>query len=58
MAQKTERQDLALNAMSFYQKSLQMVNNTLSDAKSATSDLTMTTVILLGIYEVSFLHNE
>lgn len=54
MAQKMDNTALALESVSFYRKSLETVNNSLSDPKTATSDVTMTAVILLGIYEVSF----
>jgi hypothetical protein len=53
MAHKTARKDLEFKATSFYRTSLETVHNTLSDPRMATSDVTMTAVILLGLYEVS-----
>ena len=53
IAQRTARKDLELKATSLYRTSLETVKNNLSDPQLATSDVNMTAVILLGIYEVS-----
>ncbi len=53
IAQKTVRKDLELQATLFYRNSLRIVKNSLSSAPRATSDINMTAVILLGLYEVS-----
>lgn len=52
IAQRTTRKDLELKAASFYHTSLERVKNNLSDTQLATSDVNMTAVVLLGIYEV------
>lgn len=51
IAQKTERPDLAIMAMSHYRESLEIVKQTLCLPKPALDDQTMTGVMLLGIYE-------
>ncbi|KUJ09759.1 uncharacterized protein LY89DRAFT_740831 [Mollisia scopiformis] len=51
LAQKTERPDLAIMAMSHYRESLEVVKQTLVFPGTAFDDSTMTGVILLGIYE-------
>jgi hypothetical protein len=53
IAQKNRRRDLELEATSFYHDSLQKVKHNISDPQIATSDVNMTAVILLGLYEVS-----
>jgi hypothetical protein len=53
IAQRTARKDLELKATSFYHDSLETVKNNLSNPQMATSDINMTAVILLGLYEVS-----
>jgi hypothetical protein len=53
MAQRTARRDLELKAASLYHASLETVKNNLSSPQLATSDINMTAVILLGLYEVS-----
>ncbi len=53
IAQKTRRKDLQLGATSFYQDSLRRVKHNISNPHVATSDVNMTAVILLGLYEVS-----
>ncbi|KAE9365196.1 hypothetical protein N431DRAFT_96771 [Stipitochalara longipes BDJ] len=51
IAQKTARKDLELKATLFYRASLETVKNNLSYPERATSDINMTAVILLGLYE-------
>ncbi|CZR63740.1 uncharacterized protein PAC_13637 [Phialocephala subalpina] len=51
LAQKTERPDLAIMAMSHYRESLDIVKRTLLSPRIAVDDCTMTGVMLLGIYE-------
>ena len=51
LAHKTGRKDFQLKATSFYQTSLETINKTLSDPALATSDATMTAVIMLGLYQ-------
>ncbi|KAF8853862.1 hypothetical protein BDZ45DRAFT_62941 [Acephala macrosclerotiorum] len=51
LAQKTERTDLAIMAMSHYRESLDIVKRTLLSPRTAVDDYTMTGVMLLGIYE-------
>lgn len=51
LAQKSERPDLAIMAMSHYRESLEIVKKTLLFPKNAIDDSTMTGVMLLGIYE-------
>jgi hypothetical protein len=53
IAQRTARRDLELKAASLYHASLETVKNNLSSPQLATSDINMTAVILLGLYEVS-----
>ncbi len=53
LAQKTARQDISIIAISYYQSSLLMVNQALRDHETSISEVTMTVVILLGLYEVS-----
>ena len=53
IAQKTRRKDLEFEATSFYHDSLQKVKHNISNPRLATSDINMTAVILLGLYEVS-----
>lgn len=52
LAQKTERRDLAIIAMSHYRESLEIVKKTLLLPKNAIDDSTMTGVALLGLYEI------
>lgn len=51
LAQKTDRPDLAIMAMSHYRESLEIVKQTLVLPKTALDDSTMTGVMLLGMYE-------
>lgn len=51
LAQKTQRLDLSIKAISYYHISLERVNSALLDSLVATSDITMASVLLLGIYE-------
>jgi hypothetical protein len=53
LAQKTARQDISTIAISYYRSSLLMVNQALSDHETSISEVTMTAVILLGLYEAS-----
>lgn len=52
-AQKTGRKDVAIMAMSFYRSSLSIMNQALTDAETSITEATMTTVVLLSLYEVS-----
>ncbi len=52
LAQKTERPDLAIMAMSHYRESIEIVKQTLLLPITALDDCIMTGVVLLGIYEV------
>jgi hypothetical protein len=51
IAQKTESPDFSIKAISYYNVSLEMINKVLSDRLIATSDVAMTAVLLLGLYE-------
>ncbi|KAH6705157.1 hypothetical protein BKA61DRAFT_739588, partial [Leptodontidium sp. MPI-SDFR-AT-0119] len=51
MAQKFDRQDIAIKAMSHYRKALRVANAVLSNNLETTSDTTMTAIMLLGLYE-------
>ncbi|KAH7312052.1 hypothetical protein BKA65DRAFT_159393 [Rhexocercosporidium sp. MPI-PUGE-AT-0058] len=51
IAQKLERQDIAIKAMSYYRKALRLANAVLAKNVEATSDNTMTAIMLLGLYE-------
>lgn len=53
MAQKFDRQDIAIKAMSHYRKALRVANAVLSNNLETTSDTTMTAIMLLGLYEAS-----
>jgi len=53
LGQRTARKDLELRATLFYRASLETVKNNISNPQVATSDINMTAVILLGLYEVS-----
>jgi len=53
IGQRTARKDLELKATLFYRASLETVKNNISNPRLATSDINMTAVILLGLYEVS-----
>lgn len=55
LAQKTERPDITIKALSYYRRALQIVNTVLSENLETTSDSTMTAVMLLGLYEVNML---
>jgi hypothetical protein len=51
IAQKTDSPYFLMKAISYYHVSLEMINKALSDRIIATSDITMTAVLLLGLYE-------
>ncbi|KAG4443538.1 hypothetical protein IFR05_001011 [Cadophora sp. M221] len=53
IAQKFDRQDIAIKAMSHYRKALRMAHAVLSNDLGAISDTTMTAIMLLGLYEAS-----
>lgn len=55
LGKRIERKDLALKASHFYQSSLEAITAAISSPQLATSDMTMTAIILLGVYEVSTL---
>lgn len=58
MAQKLDRQDIAIKAMSHYRKALKVAYTVLSERLETTSDTTMTAIMLLGLYEVSLIQNS
>ena len=52
IAQKLDRHDITIKAMSHYRKALRQVSTVLSEKRESTSDTTMTSIMLLGLYEV------
>ena len=53
IAQKLDRHDITIKAMSNYRKALRQVSTVLSEKRESTSDMTMTSIMLLGLYEVN-----
>ncbi|KAK0105292.1 hypothetical protein ONS96_004688 [Cadophora gregata f. sp. sojae] len=51
MAQKMNRHDITIKAMSHYRKALRDVSTILAENKEPASDTTMTSIMLLGLYE-------
>lgn len=51
IAQKLNRHDITIKAMSHYRKALKVASAVLSENTETTSDTTMTAIMLLGLYE-------